>query len=210
MADDRQIQRGQNERAGWIGGVLKGLFFAFSRLSGIRALVVLAALTVCSCMQATSDVTSADHPNASDTIRSIDLQPRYPKSAENVEPNRGRAPPASYFGTPAEAVVRDPPPTSDGAGGFALNFENTSVATVAKVVLGDILSVGYVIGADRGLEPRVQGRADFGPPGRAFGRTRLSRSGDGASSVLHHPRFRAERRDENGNTRRIRGRFLGA
>src|ERR1700723_3413663 len=36
-------------------------------------------------------------------------------------------------------------------GGFVLNFENTSVATVAKVVLGDILSVGYVI------DPRAQG-----------------------------------------------------
>ena len=131
--------------------MLKRLFFAFSRLSGNRALVVLAALTVCSCMQATSDVTSADHPNASDAIRSIDLQPRYPKSTENVEPNRGRSAPVSYFGTPTEAVVRDPPPTSDGAGGFALNFENTSVATVAKVVLGDILSVGYVI------DPRAQG-----------------------------------------------------
>ena len=32
-----------------------------------------------------------------------------------------------------------------------MNFENTSVATVAKVVLGDILSVGYVI------DPRAQG-----------------------------------------------------
>ena len=35
--------------------------------------------------------------------------------------------------------------------GFELNFENTPVATVAKVVLGDILGVGYVI------DPRVQG-----------------------------------------------------
>src|SRR5277367_2753788 len=125
--------------------------FVLSRLRAMRALLVLAALTVCSCMQATSDVTSADHPTASDTIRSIDLQPRYPKSTENVDPNRGGPAPASYFGTPTEAVVRDPPPTSDGAGGFALNFENTSVATVAKVVLGDILSVGYVI------DPRAQG-----------------------------------------------------
>src|ERR1700691_4619952 len=117
----------KGERARWIDGVLKGLLFAFSRLSEIRALVVLAALTVCSCMQATSDVTSADHPNASDAVRSIDLQPRYPKSTENVNPSRGGGGPASYFGTPTEAVVRDPPPTSDVAGGFALNFENTSV-----------------------------------------------------------------------------------
>ena len=47
--------------------------------------------------------------------------------------------------------VANPAPEHDGAGGFALNFENTPVATVAKVVLGDILSVGYVI------DPRAQG-----------------------------------------------------
>ena len=35
--------------------------------------------------------------------------------------------------------------------GYDLNFENTPVATVAKVVLGDILETGYVI------DPRVQG-----------------------------------------------------
>ena len=43
------------------------------------------------------------------------------------------------------------PPASDGQGGFALNFENTPVGTVAEVVLGDILNVGYVI------DPRAQG-----------------------------------------------------
>ena len=35
--------------------------------------------------------------------------------------------------------------------GYDLNFENTPVATVAKVVLGDILNTGYTI------DPRVQG-----------------------------------------------------
>ena len=35
--------------------------------------------------------------------------------------------------------------------GYDLNFENAPVATVAKVVLGDILGVGYTI------DPRVQG-----------------------------------------------------
>jgi len=101
-------------------------------------------------MQTTSDVTSKDHPNASDTIRSIDLQPHYPKSTENVEESRRGAGPASFYGTAVEPAVRDAP-VSDGVGGFALNFENTPVATVAKVVLGDILTVGYVI------DPRAQG-----------------------------------------------------
>ena len=48
-------------------------------------------------------------------------------------------------------AVVDPPLVDGGAEGFALNFENTPVATVAKVVLGDILNVGYVI------DPRAQG-----------------------------------------------------
>ena len=46
--------------------------------------------------------------------------------------------------------------------------------------------------------------------GRSARPNRLSRSGDGAGSLLHHPRFRAGRGDENGNPRRIRGRLLGA
>src|SRR5262249_10667354 len=38
-----------------------------------------------------------------------------------------------------------------GGGGYDLNFENTPVSNVAKVILGDILGVGYTI------DPRVQG-----------------------------------------------------
>jgi general secretion pathway protein D len=41
-------------------------------------------------------------------------------------------------------------PTSDDAKGYEMNFENTPVATVAKVVLGDILHLGYTI------DPKVQ------------------------------------------------------
>ena len=40
---------------------------------------------------------------------------------------------------------------SPGGDGYELNFENTPVTGVAKVVLGDILQVGYLI------DPRVQG-----------------------------------------------------
>src|SRR5258705_4199117 len=43
-----------------------------------------------------------------------------------------------------------PQPVAIG-NGFELNFENTPIATVAKVVLGDILQTGYTI------DPRVQG-----------------------------------------------------
>ena len=128
----------------WVG-VLRVPAFAFARLRGL-----LAALYVSGCMQTVSDVTNKDHPNAADTVRAIDLQPRYPKATGNSNPSGAPAAPATYFGTPVEAVVSSPPPPSD-SGGFALNFENTPIATVAKVVLGDILNVGYVI------DPRTQG-----------------------------------------------------
>ena len=56
-----------------------------------------------------------------------------------------------FEGTEVSAVSdQRPQPTASGSG-FDLNFENTPVATVAKVVLGDILGVGYTI------DPRVQG-----------------------------------------------------
>ncbi len=42
------------------------------------------------------------------------------------------------------------PPVANGRG-YDLNFENSPVGTVAKVVLGDILGLGYTI------DPRVQG-----------------------------------------------------
>ncbi len=63
---------------------------------------------------------------------------------------RGRA--SVYEGTEITDVAdaRLPPRPSSG-GGYDLNFENTPVATVAKVVLGDILATGYTI------DPRVQG-----------------------------------------------------
>jgi hypothetical protein len=53
----------------------------------------------------------------------------------------------------AEVPVLSPPegqPAASGDG-YELNFENTPVAIVAKVVLGDIMGVGYSI------DPRIQG-----------------------------------------------------
>jgi general secretion pathway protein D len=115
------------------------------------ALAVLAPLLVGGCLQSPFDSSpSKDPPNAYDAVRSADLQPRFPEATRNA--NTGGAEPkgVSYYGAPVEAVVNTAP-EHDGAGGFTLNFENTPVATVAKVVLGDILSVGYAI------DPRAQG-----------------------------------------------------
>src|SRR5205823_14611141 len=51
---------------------------------------------------------------------------------------------------PADGEAEQPLP-APGSEGFELNFENTPVTTVAKVVLGDIMGLGYTI------DPRVQG-----------------------------------------------------
>src|SRR5271157_4170641 len=112
--------------------------------------MALAMLWLSGCLQTASDVGSKDPPNAYDAIRRADLQPRFPQATRNADTGQAPAAPASYFGTPVEAVAMAPP-VSDAQGGFALNFENTPVATVAKVVLGDILNVGYAI------DPRAQG-----------------------------------------------------
>jgi general secretion pathway protein D len=133
-----------------LGGAVKDQSFAFPRFSRLLAVAALAMLSLSGCLQTASDVGSKDPPDAYDAIRRADLQPRFPQAVANANPSEGAPAPASYFGSPVEAVVKAPP-APNGAEGFALNFENTPVATVAKVVLGDILNVGYVI------DPRAQG-----------------------------------------------------
>jgi general secretion pathway protein D len=130
--------------------VLKDKSFAFPSFSRSRALVALAMLSLSGCLQTASDIGSKDPPDAYDAVRRADLRPRFPQATADANTGGNTAAPTSYYGTPVEAVAKAAPP-SDAAEGFALNFENTPVATVAKVVLGDILNVGYVI------DPRAQG-----------------------------------------------------
>jgi general secretion pathway protein D len=122
-------------------------------------LVLLSALTLLvSCNLATVGGTA---PNANNTpididvldkVRSLDILPRQPQSVDGADPAAGaRARPAVYEGTIVSDVSDARPQTTASGNGFELNFENTPVATVAKVVLGDILSTGYTI------DPRVQG-----------------------------------------------------
>ncbi len=77
-------------------------------------------------------------------------QPDGPGVGRSEVGQRGRA--AVYEGTEvtdvADARMR---PVPASGGGYDLNFESTPVATVAKVVIGDILGTGYTI------DPRVQG-----------------------------------------------------
>jgi len=115
------------------------------------ALGVAAVLS--SCNSATVNAVAPADVDPLDKIRSLDIMP---KQADGVglgrteAGQRGRA--AVYEGTEvtdvADAHIR---PVPASGGGYDLNFENTPVATVAKVVIGDILSTGYTI------DPRVQG-----------------------------------------------------
>jgi general secretion pathway protein D len=119
-------------------------------IATILLLVSLVALS--SCNSATVSSNSDVGIDVLDKVRSLDTLPRYPDQTGTVAPNAGpRAQPAVFQGVQVDDVsVARPQPVANG-GGFELNFENAPVATVAKVVLGDILQTGYTI------DPRVQG-----------------------------------------------------
>jgi general secretion pathway protein D len=90
-----------------------------------------------------------------DKVRSLDIMPRQsqPVGGLAATPAAGRSGQAAIYEGVEVTAVSDERPQMASAGGksFDLNFENAPVATVAKVVLGDILGVGYTI------DPRVQG-----------------------------------------------------
>ena len=89
-----------------------------------------------------------------DKVRSLDLLPRQPQpvnAGTATSGQTGRQPPGDVRRHGVTAVSDERPQPASSGNGFDLNFENTPVATVAKVVLGDILGVGYTI------DPRVQG-----------------------------------------------------
>lgn len=133
-----------------------------SRLrSGLtRALVLfLSALLLTACIL-TADQSIESNPNdpraqdIADRVRSMDLLPR--QTAEVVNTGTGKqssSAPAIYLSngtTPPGSALTEREDTGSGSG-YDLNFENVPVATVAKVILGDVLGLGYTI------DPRVQG-----------------------------------------------------
>ena len=89
-----------------------------------------------------------------DKIRGLDLQPRETADVPNTGVGQqSSSRPAIYLSdgtTPPGAALIEREDTGSGSG-YDLNFENAPVATVAKVILGDVLGVGYTI------DPRVQG-----------------------------------------------------
>src|SRR5262245_21174873 len=130
--------RGQRR---WLGGGRGGRALAFSVAIGALA-------AACNGLNYNQDVPRSG--NVFDKVRELDLFPRQHQPAEAGRTGSGGGPqPASYYGTGTGPVVgAQPAPSGEG---YELNFENTPVTTVAKVILGDILGVGYTI------DPRVQG-----------------------------------------------------
>ncbi len=103
-----------------------------------------------------------------DRVGRLDLSPRYPRQVMPEQSPAARRARAEIYGGHDDARgARDARAEAPAAGslpiqevaahsqpvgnGFELNFENTPIATVAKVVLGDVLGVGYTI------DPRIQG-----------------------------------------------------
>ncbi len=89
-------------------------------------------------------------PDPFETVQSTNLDPRFPEQVAQPASRQQPVEGASYYGHEA-AVAADPVRASDTGEGYELNFENTAITAVAKVILGDILKVGYTI------DPRVQG-----------------------------------------------------
>ncbi|WP_326900744.1 type II secretion system secretin GspD [Bradyrhizobium sp.] len=119
----------------------------------VQCAVICVLLGSCNTVSGIADADTKD-PDVFDKVRSVDLLPRYPNQLPQRELSTGpRAKTAIYA-----AVASEDAPTATSsqqatvsADRFELNFDNSPIASVAKIVLGDILGVGYVI------DPRVQG-----------------------------------------------------
>jgi general secretion pathway protein D len=136
-----------------VGVVLRRLGSA-----GIRCLVIGAAgLVLAACLL--HDPSDEAKPNdvraqsVTDQLRAADLSPKAPfPVADGGMGNPHPSAAAIYLGDTTVPVRAAADGGADaGSDGYDLNFENAPVTTVAKVILGDILGVGYTI------DPRVQG-----------------------------------------------------
>src|SRR6195256_970444 len=116
------------------------------------AFILLSVVLLASCNSATVGSVNGSDIDVIDKVRSLDTLPRYPQQTNAAEGNAGqRARPVMFEGTEVSDVAEARPQPVASGNGFELNFESTPIATVAKVVLGDILQTGYTI------DPRVQG-----------------------------------------------------
>ncbi|WP_368736591.1 type II secretion system secretin GspD [Bradyrhizobium campsiandrae] len=127
-----------------------------SALTG-TLLLLSSALLLTACIVTSDQSVEADpkDPRAqdiADKIRALDLQARQPADAAASGIGQAKSSkPAIYLSDGATPQGGALPERDNGGSGYDLNFENAPVATVAKVILGDVLNTGYTI------DPRVQG-----------------------------------------------------
>jgi general secretion pathway protein D len=115
-------------------------------------IILLSAGLLASCNSATFATSDTADVDVLDKVNSLDIAPRQSQQVNALQSNTApRSRPAVYNGTEVTDIPEARPQQPTAGNGFDLNFDNTPVATVAKVVLGDILGVGYTI------DPRVQG-----------------------------------------------------
>ncbi len=116
------------------------------------AVMLLSAGLLTACNSANFAANDSNEIDVLDKVRSLDILPRQPQQVNGSPSNAGqRGRPTVYNATEVTDISETRLQPIASGNGFDLNFENTPVATVAKVVLGDILSTGYTI------DPRVQG-----------------------------------------------------
>jgi len=119
----------------------------------LNAVFFAIALALSACNLTGVGLDESRPPDVLDKVRAIDLSPRSlaQGGTDATASQRPRAMVIEGRGAgPANGEAEQPLP-APGSEGFELNFENTPVTTVAKVILGDILGLGYTI------DPRVQG-----------------------------------------------------
>jgi general secretion pathway protein D len=127
-------------------------FFA-AVAQGIAIVAVPALLSSCNVATVGGTTTAPSDVDVLDKVRSLDILPRGDQPVSSLDGGGAttRASARTYQGTEIPDVAEARAQPSANGRGYDLNFENTPVATVAKVVLGDILGTGYAI------DPRVQG-----------------------------------------------------
>ena len=113
------------------------------------------AAILAACTPTPLDRTGNEPPDAVDRVRAADLLPRFPSPPSPTQTTgSGQRNGVVSYGeiVPVVSARADGGSTETTNGdGFSLNFENAPVTTVAKVILGDILGLGYTI------DPRAQG-----------------------------------------------------
>ena len=141
----------------WIGeGMERVCNHGRSRRAGRNicaiAVALCAAPLLMSCGLATLGSPAPADIDVLDKVRSLDILPRQAQNAGATQPKGGeRARAAVFEGTQISEIPEARVERAATGNGYDLNFENTPIVTVAKVVLGDILNTGYVV------DPRVQG-----------------------------------------------------